>query len=117
LEATFALQQPWDICFSLESQPQCSKHIGFDTFLSQCESTPPLPLDRSPRGSWISRESPKHRRPGLGDDAHYITTPGFGTGLSVKKGSFAFKVRVYGFSDDVVKLKEKELAQGVLTKL
>jgi len=26
-------------------------------------------------------------------------------------------VRVFGFSDDVVKLKEKELAQGVLTKL
>jgi hypothetical protein len=55
--------------------------------------------------------------PGLGDDAHYMTTPGFGTGLSVKKRSFAFKIRVYGFSDDVLKQKEKTLAQEVLTKL
>jgi hypothetical protein len=55
--------------------------------------------------------------PGLGDDAHYMTTPGFGTGLSVKKGSFAFKIRVYGFPDDVLKQKEKALAQQVLAKL
>jgi hypothetical protein len=55
--------------------------------------------------------------PGLGDDAHCMTTPGFGTGLSVKKGSFAFKIRVYGFSDDVLKQKERELAQKVLAKL
>lgn len=55
--------------------------------------------------------------PGLGDDAHYMTTPGFGTGLSVRKGNSAFKIRVYGFSDDAVKQKEKELAQAALTKL
>ena len=54
---------------------------------------------------------------GVGDDAHYITTPGFGTGLSVRKGNFAFKVRVYGFPDDVLKQKERALAQEVLAKL
>lgn len=54
---------------------------------------------------------------GLGDDAHYMTTPGFGTGLSVLKGSFAFKVRVYGFPIEQIKDKEKILAQGILAKL
>ena len=51
---------------------------------------------------------------GIGDDAHYMTTPGFGTGLSVLKGGFAFKVRVYGFPVDQVKQKEKVLAQQIL---
>lgn len=59
----------------------------------------------------------KTQASGLGDDAHYITTPGFGTGLSVRKGGFAFKVRVYGFSDDELKQKERALAQEVLAKL
>lgn len=53
---------------------------------------------------------------GVGDDAHYMTTPGFGTGLSVKKGSFAFKVRVYGFPLEQVEQKEKTLAQEILAK-
>jgi hypothetical protein len=55
--------------------------------------------------------------PGVGDEAHYMTTPGFGTGLSVKKGSSTFKIRVYGFSDEAVKQKERELAQNALAKL
>jgi hypothetical protein len=54
---------------------------------------------------------------GVGDDAIYITTPGFGTGLSVKKGDIAFKVRVYGFPPEQVKEKEKELALEVLANL
>lgn len=54
---------------------------------------------------------------GLGDDAHFMTTPGFGTGLSVKKGNFAFKIRVYGFPVDQIKEKERTLAQQVLAKL
>jgi len=37
--------------------------------------------------------------------------------LSIKKGSFAFKVRVYGFPPDQIKEKEKTLAQQVLAKL
>ena len=55
--------------------------------------------------------------PGLGDEAHYMTTPGFGTGLSVRKGNFAFKIRVYGFPDETIKQKEKVLAEQVLAKL
>jgi hypothetical protein len=54
---------------------------------------------------------------GIGDEAHFITTPGFGTGLSVKKGGFAFKVRVYGFPPDQIREKEKTLAQQVLARL
>jgi hypothetical protein len=54
---------------------------------------------------------------GLGDDAHFMTTPGFGTGLSVKKNDYAFKIRVYGFPLGQIKEKEKTLAQQVLAKL
>lgn len=54
---------------------------------------------------------------GVGDDALYMTTPGFGTGLSVKKGEFAFNVRVYGFPEDQVKAKERALALEILAKL
>lgn len=54
---------------------------------------------------------------GVGDDAHYMTTPGFGTGLSVLKGRFGFKVRVYGFPVQQVEQKEKALAQEILAKL
>jgi hypothetical protein len=54
---------------------------------------------------------------GVGDDAHYMTTRGFGTGLSVLKGGFAFKIRVYGFAVEQIQAKEKTLAQEVLAKL
>ena len=54
---------------------------------------------------------------GVGDDAIFATTPGFGTGLIFKKGSSAFDVRVYGFSDDETKAKEKTLALDVIAKL
>lgn len=54
---------------------------------------------------------------GVGDDAHYMTTPGFGTGLSVLKSGFAFKVRVYGFPVQQVEQKEKMLAQEILAKM
>ena len=54
---------------------------------------------------------------GIGDEAHYITTPGFGTGLSVRIGNFAFKVRVYGFAPEQVKQKEKTLVGEALAKL
>ena len=59
----------------------------------------------------------EEQAPGVGDDAHYMTTPGFGTGLSVLKGSFGFKVRVYGFPVQQVEQKEKALAQEILAKL
>jgi hypothetical protein len=54
---------------------------------------------------------------GVGDDALYITTPGFGTGLNVKKGNTAFQVRVGGFKPDQEKAIEKALALEILKKL
>jgi len=54
---------------------------------------------------------------GVGDDAYYITTPGFGTGLSVKKGDSALQIRLYGFPLDQIKAIEKTLAQQALSKI
>jgi hypothetical protein len=54
---------------------------------------------------------------GVGDDAILVTTPGFGTGLIFKKGSSVFDVRVYGFSDEQTKAKEKALALDIIAKL
>ncbi len=53
---------------------------------------------------------------GLGDDALYVTTPGIGTGLNVKKGNLVFMLRVYGFAEAQVEAKEKALALRVLAK-
>lgn len=54
---------------------------------------------------------------GVGDDAYYVTTPGFGTAINVKKGSKAFQVRVGGFPPDKEKAIEKSLALLVLKRL
>ena len=54
---------------------------------------------------------------GVGDDAVYITTPGFGTGLNVKKGNSAFQVRVGGFKAGQEKEIEKALALEIIKKL
>jgi hypothetical protein len=54
---------------------------------------------------------------GVGDDAIYITTGGFGTALNVKKGSGGFQVRVGGFKKDQEMQVEKTLALEVLKKL
>ena len=54
---------------------------------------------------------------GVGDDAYYITTPGLGTGLNVKKAGSALQVRVYGFPVDQIKSMEKTLAENALAKM
>jgi hypothetical protein len=54
---------------------------------------------------------------GIGDDAYYIDTPGFGLGLNVKRGNFAFQVKVFGFSPQMTKAIEHSLAQDVLARL
>jgi hypothetical protein len=53
----------------------------------------------------------------IGDDAYYIDTPGFGLGLNVKKGNFAFQVKVFGFAPVMIKSLENSLAQEVLGRL
>jgi hypothetical protein len=54
---------------------------------------------------------------GIGDDAYFIDTPGFGLGLNVKKGTAAFQVKVFGFDPQLTMALEKALAQNVLAKL
>jgi hypothetical protein len=53
----------------------------------------------------------------IGDDAYYIDPPGFGLGLNVKKGNFAFQAKVFGFSAEMTKALENSLAQELLAKL
>ena len=54
---------------------------------------------------------------GVGDDAYYVTTPGFGTAINVKRGAKAFQIRVGGFPPDKEKAIEKSLALLVLKRL
>ncbi|HXY49035.1 MAG TPA: hypothetical protein VEI01_06255 [Terriglobales bacterium] len=58
---------------------------------------------------------------GIGDEAVYGTTSGLATTLSVRKGSVAFTVHVWGFDEkkdvDQIKAKEKTLALEALSKL
>jgi hypothetical protein len=55
---------------------------------------------------------------GVGDEAFYdADKAGRGAALFVRKGDFAFSVRVYGFPPDQIKEKEKTLAQDALAKL
>lgn len=58
---------------------------------------------------------------GIGDEALYGTTPRVATTLSVRKGKSAFTVRVAGFDEtkdiDLIKEKEKTLAEEILSKM
>jgi hypothetical protein len=60
---------------------------------------------------------------GIGDEAVYGTTAGFGASFSVKKGDFYFSVHVKGFpfdkakGPDEVEAKEKTLALEILSKM
>jgi hypothetical protein len=54
---------------------------------------------------------------GVGDDAYYVTTPGFGTAINVKKGARAFQLRVGGFPKAKEEAIEKSLAVLVLKRL
>ncbi len=71
---------------------------------------------------WAARKTPvdgitKTPASGIGDDALYITTPPFGTGLNVKKGEVALIVRVYGFATGQIEAKEKTLALQALSRM
>jgi hypothetical protein len=60
---------------------------------------------------------PKAPLGGVGDDAYYITTGGFGTALSLKKGSVYVQIRVGGFPPDKANEVEKALALQLVSKL
>jgi hypothetical protein len=50
----------------------------------------------------------------VGDDAYYITTPPFGTALSVRKGGRYFQVRISGFPQAQAAHLEKAVALKLL---
>jgi hypothetical protein len=75
------------------------------------------PVDRFNAAKTPMKGITKEPVSGVGDDAIFATTPGFGTGLIFRKGNAAFDLRVYGFPVDQLKAKEKTLAQSVLAKL
>lgn len=75
------------------------------------------PVDRFTNAKTPVKGITKTPVSGVGDDAYYITTPGLGTGLNVKKGNSAFQIRVNGFPVDQTKAMEKTLALDVLAKL
>jgi hypothetical protein len=100
------------------SQPSDTNHTGKRVMLTVFGSMGKLtPADRFANGKTPVQGITKTPVSGIGDDAYYITTPGFGTALNVKKGSSVFQIRVYGFSVDQIKAVEKTLAQDVLGKI
>ena len=74
------------------------------------------PSDRFTAGKKPSTGVIKTPLSGVGDEAYYVDTTGFGIGLTVKKANFVFQVRVYGFSPSQTKALEKTLAQDVVGK-
>jgi hypothetical protein len=75
------------------------------------------PLERFNNAKTPMAGIEKEPASGVGDDAIFVTTPGFGTGLIFRKGDGAFDLRVYGFPIDQVKAKEKTLADCVIQSL
>jgi hypothetical protein len=75
------------------------------------------PLDRFKNAKTPMAGIEKEPVSGVGDDAIFVTTPGFGTGLIFRKGDGAFDLRVYGFPIDQVKAREKNLADCVIQRL
>jgi hypothetical protein len=53
---------------------------------------------------------------GVGDEAYYITTPPFGTALSVRKGEDSFQVRISGFPEAQAAHLEKAVALKLLKR-
>jgi hypothetical protein len=51
---------------------------------------------------------------GIGDEAYFITTPPFGTALSVRKGERCFQVRISGFPEAQAAHLEKAVALRLL---
>lgn len=100
------------------SQPGDTNHSGKRVVLDNFGPIGSLtPADRFTNGKTPVKGISKTPVSGVGDDAYYITTPGLGTGLNVKKGSSVIQVRVYGFSQGQIEAMEKALAQDALAKL
>jgi hypothetical protein len=99
-------------------EPDDPSHSGKHVLLTIYRAVGKLsPVERFENGKTPIQGIEKTRVSGIGDEAYYIDTPGFGVGLNVKKGNFAFQVKVFGFSPEMIKTLENSLAQEVLTKL
>ena len=99
-------------------QPDDPNHSGKHVLLTLYRAVGKLsPVERFENGKTPIQGIAKTPVSGVGDEAYFIDTPGFGLGLNVKKGSSAFQVKVYGFSPEQTKAFEKVLAQDVLARL
>jgi hypothetical protein len=100
------------------AQPNDTSHSGKRVMLDLFSPMGRLtPVDRFNNGKTPVKGITKTPVTGVGDEAYYVTTPGLGTGLNVKKGSSVFQIRVYGFAVELIEAIEKTLAQDVLAKL
>jgi hypothetical protein len=99
-------------------EPNDPNHSGKHVLLTLYRAVGKLsPVERFENGKIPIQGIAKTPVRGLGDDAYFIDTPGFGLGLNVKKGKSAFQVKVFGFSPEQIKAFEMTLAQDVLAKL
>jgi hypothetical protein len=100
------------------AEPQDTAHRGKRVMLDIFGPLGPrTPVDRYNTAATPIPRIEKTPVTGIGDAAFYATTPNIGITLTVKKGADVFQVRVYGFSPDETKAKEKTLANDVLAKL
>jgi hypothetical protein len=99
-------------------EPNDPSHSGKHVLLTIYRAVAKIsPVERFENGKMPIQGIEKTPVSAIGDDAYYIDTPGFGVGLNVKKGNFAFQVKLFGFSPEMTKTLENSLAQEVLTKL
>ena len=99
-------------------EPGDPNHEGKHVLLTLYRSVGKIsPVERFENGKTPIGGIQKTPVSGIGDDAYYIDTPGFGLGLNVKKGNSAFQIKVFGFSADLTKNLERTLAESVLAKL
>ncbi len=97
-------------------EPNDPSHSGRHVLLTIYRAVGKIsPIERFENGKTPIQGIEKTPVSALGDDAYYIDTPGFGVGLNVKKGNFAFQVKLFGFSPDMTKTLENSLAQEVLS--
>jgi hypothetical protein len=99
-------------------EPNDPRHEGKHVLLTLYRAVGKIsPIERFENGKMPIGGIAKTPVSGIGDDAYYIDTPGFGLGLNVKKRSSAFQVKVFGFSPELTKTLERALAESVLAKL
>lgn len=99
-------------------EPGDPNHEGKHVLLTMYRSVGKIsPVERFENGKMPIGGIQKTPVSGIGDDAYYIDTPGFGLGLNVKQGNSAFQVKVFGFPAEMTRTLERALAENVLTKL